>query len=195
MGSKAVVVDVNVLRWVHLVDEGCTDLLDFITETHGPDRALGDHEQLAKHHDCGAKALGVLEDHGVSDDEVVDWMMGLSPEASNALIWTQDDPVDCRLLRAASWEKNVTLISCDYGVLRACSELGVEHLCFKAALARTDKELGGGIFDGDDYDTDQMWSPEGRDTVFYYPHARKCPPCDPDKRCECHLEVPWRHPA
>lgn len=67
MGDRAVVVDVNILQWIGQVDEGYSDLLEFILNAYGAFRGIGEHEQIRKNRLCGQKALLLLDDHGVSD--------------------------------------------------------------------------------------------------------------------------------
>jgi len=182
MADKGVaVVDVNFFEFLKWIDSDCS-LTEFIIERFGPS-AVGDRVQLQRMDYCESMKT-LFSDHGISDEELMAWIMDTKPQIAEILRkhLIVDDLVDAKLLRYAVREDNATLLACDAKLLIMAEKLEVPHYCFKAALAETDTFMNGGIFDDPDYQTAKM-ERGGEHPFFHYGNDKHCPRCDVG--CQC----------
>lgn len=184
--ERVVLLDTNIFQNFRALGGNGCELLEFVIECHG-DVAEGDAPELKIIDYCDPMLPDAgIADHGISDEQALAWFASQSAENAEFLrkLINSRTCADLKLLmRGIDLKGREVLITCDSGLLSAAARWDVSRRCFKAAIDATDKCMGGGIRDSEDWGTDQM-EVRGTHPYFHYGHDLRCPQCDPKSKCK-----------
>lgn len=129
-------------------------------------------------HPFGSFGLVNIDDE-VSDDSAIEYTMS-DESADISRVFSPDrrrgggnDLVDVKMVMYAKRNGSSAIITCDSSLIFYCSSVGVERMCFKAAVAKS-SSINATI--RTEFDLSQMLS-EGDDPFFNYPNNRHCERC------------------
>ncbi len=181
-----VAIDTNVFARLRAIDVECS-LTSLLVQAHG-EIGVGDHQQLAMMDYCQC-VRDDLQDHGVTDESTIEFMLAYQGQYSLPRI--AKDPVDLKLVVFVKQAERATLVTCDRRLLGLCEEQALKHLCFKAAMNNVHQAVGG-LFNDPDYNTAAMFdaSPAQVDPFFHYHHNTKCAACDSRNTCPTRKSLP-----
>ena len=173
-------LDVNVLTRLSEIDPAC-ELVEFLGACL--DGQCYIYEPQARLAPCPSASLDCCSTIDVTDDEAAAFLYGYA--GSLKIDRLLDEPGDVKAVCHATTHHNSVVVSCDRGVLIVCTDIGLEHYCFKAVVGLMDSFLSGDVFGSGRYRTRDMFIPNERmqNPFFLYGFDRHCVVCDPRGRC------------
>jgi hypothetical protein len=182
--EQAVVIDTNFFGLLNRIDSDC-ELIDLICESYSS-KGFADQDQLAMMDYC-QDLKSKLQHHGVSDEEVSEFIFNYSGKMNLARI--NEDPVDLKLIVFTKNHGSASFLTCEAKLLELCEEQNIRHSCFKATLHHLDGCVGG-IFNDAAYCTNDMFDRNGGHPFFHYADNRRCDCCDKSGFCVTRTNPP-----
>lgn len=180
-----VIIDTNFFARLNKVNRDC-GLVDLICDLYDGD-GIADHGQLAIMDYC-TDLSDRLGDHGVSDEEVVEFALGYQGKINLDRI--RQDPTDLKFIVFALRSPSAIFLTCEILLLKLSCEQNIKRACFKAAIHALHEGIGG-LFDDENYQTARMFDEgEGLDPFFHYTTLRHCEKCDPTRKCRTQIAPP-----
>lgn len=183
--TRCVLLDVNVLTRLSEIDPQC-ELVEYIAATFDGECCID--ERQASMAPCPCQSWSNCQTIDLSDEEAGTLISALSIKDIDKLL---DEPGDFRLTAYAIGRRNSIMVSCDRRILILCSKIPIEHYCFKAVMKKTDRFLGGDIFQSGRYPVCKMSSPsrDNKNPFFHFGVDKHCPQCDPAEACHTRQDL------